>query len=130
MTTMDRAQYAALAKSRGNKFRAKSTVVDGRRFDSKAEATRYCDLSMLQRAGEIAELECQPSFQFEFDGKPLVYAGSGRRITYVADFAYVERGKRVVEDVKSEATNTPAYKIKRALMAAQYPDIEFREVMK
>ena len=39
-----------------------------------------------------------------------------KAVNYIADFVYVENGKTVVEDTKSEATRTKEYIIKRKLM--------------
>ena len=47
-------------------------------------------------------------------------------MTYRGDFEYMENGVRIIEDVKSEATRTPVYKIKKALMKMFY-DIDIRE---
>ena len=51
----------------------------------------------------------------------------GREIKYIADFTYYENGHLVVEDVKSKATVTPVYKIKRRLMQEIY-GITIKEV--
>ena len=37
--------------------------VDGITFDSKAEARRYGELKLLERAGEITSMELQPTFR-------------------------------------------------------------------
>ena len=95
-----------------NKYRAVKTVVDGIRFDSKAEAQRYRDLSLLCFAGNIASLEWQVSF-------PLV-VGDVTICSYVADFRYtsVPSGEIVVEDVKGVCT--PVYRLKKKLVRALY----------
>ena len=52
---------------------------------------------------------------------------SGREVTYRADFSYIEKGVYVVEDVKGgEATKTPVYKLKKALMR-YFHGIEIKE---
>ena len=82
-----------------------------RSFDSKREAARYAELRLLERIGDIADLECQPRF-------PLIVNGA-LIATYVADFRYRARdGAVVVEDVKSEPTKTPVYRLKAKLVAA------------
>lgn len=103
------------------KYRAVPTSVDNIRFASKKEANRYFDLKVLQRAGEISDLTCHPSF-------PLVVNGQ-KVCTYVADFSYRDRaGQLVVEDVKSKPTMTPAYRIKKKLLLALH-GVTVREVM-
>jgi hypothetical protein len=46
----------------------------------------------------------------------------------VPDFEYVENGKWIVEDVKSEPTIAPSFRIKLKLFHANYPSAEFRIV--
>lgn len=99
-----------------HKFNAKKTVVDGIEFPSKAEARRFGELKILQKAGEITGLELQPVFKL----LPTARRSDGvaeRGVKYLADFAYVRKdGVRVVEDVKSPATRTPEYVLKRKMM--------------
>jgi hypothetical protein len=112
-----------------NKFRNQPVEIDGHRFASKKEAKRYCELKLLQKAGEISNLEIQPRFKLLINGSALKYE-SGRQATYVADFAYFDpsRERRIVEDVKSPATKTPLYKLKRALVEAIYPAVKIVEI--
>ena len=94
--------------------------VDGRLFDSKAEAARWQELQLLERAGEITELERQVEYE-------LIPKQKGERAAkYVADFRYVDHeGKTVVEDTKG--VKTPVWIIKRKLMLRVH-GIRVREV--
>ena len=98
------------------KYRNRTVIAAGQRFDSAAESRRYRTLSLLQAAGDITALERQVSFTLipklkRADGKPEL------PVTYVADFVYMRDGAQVVEDVKSAPTRKlPAYIIKRKLM--------------
>lgn len=109
-----------------SKYRAEPTTVDGIRFASKKEARRYSELTLLERAGEIVNLEIQPRYALHAMS-PL----SQRKCVgeYVADFAYsdVRTHTRVVEDVKSEATRTAVYRLKKRIVEIQY-GITIREV--
>lgn len=71
-----------------NKYRNKKVIVDGEEFDSKKEGNRYKELRLLERAGEISNLELQPRFllqdKFKKNGKTY------RKIEYVADFMYCQ----------------------------------------
>lgn len=83
----------------------------------------------MQRAGAISDLKHQVPFelipaQYETIER---YGKNGQRlkdkqrcveraVEYVADFTYMEDGKLVVEDVKSPATRTRDYIIKRKLL--------------
>lgn len=94
-------------------------------FDSQKEARRYDELLAMQRAGTISDLRLQPQFTLQesyktSDGKRV------RSICYVADFSYTKDGKTVVEDVKSQATKTPQYEMKRKMMQDRH-GIEVRE---
>jgi hypothetical protein len=118
---MTSAEYRACAATQ-NKYGAVKTAVDGITFDSKAEATRYCELKLLTAAGHIYGLELQPVYEI------VPKSGTERAVRYIADFRYVETltGATVVEDVKGKRTRD--YVIKRKLFKAKYPDIAFREV--
>lgn len=117
------------AKKRRKYGNNRAQARDGRWFDSTRERDRYEELLVLQRSGQISHLECQPSFHFAVHGRPLK-SDAGRQLLYKADFAYFEGQERVVEDVKSVATKTDLYKLKKALVEAMYPGTKIREVMK
>jgi hypothetical protein len=98
-----------------SKYGNKKTVIDGIAFDSKKEAKRYGELKLLERAGQITGLVLQQKFllfpkQRRDDGK------AERECSYVADFAYQENGKLIVEDTKG--VRTTDYVIKRKAMLA------------
>lgn len=93
-----------------SKYHNVPTEIDGERFDSKSEARRYGELRLLERAGEIRELELHPQFSLVVNGRKVA--------TYEADFAYSRQdGRRVVEDVKG-GVRTAAYVLKKKLMRA------------
>lgn len=97
------------------KYHNKKVIVNGIKFDSKKEAERYMELKRQEAAGEIQNLEIQKKFRLipsqRLNGKCVE-----RPTDYVADFCYQRGGEMVVEDVKSKATRTPQYIIKRKLM--------------
>jgi len=101
-----------------NKYSAVPTVVDNVRFASKAEATRYRELLLLERAGFIRGLELQPAFPLYV--APHRGADVHHVCTYIADFRYREgpRGVLRVEDVKG--VRTPVYRLKKKMVEAQY----------
>lgn len=108
------------------KYLNEKTQIDGYTFQSKKESNRYFELKMLQRAGEISGLELQPKFEIlpavKWNGKTL------RKRFYIADFRYIENGKEIIEDVKSEGTiMNPVYTLKRQLFLLKYPGIVFKE---
>lgn len=99
-----------------NKYNAKKTMVNGIKFDSKAEAARYKILKKREATGEISELTLQPRFtlqeKFKHGGKTI------RKIEYIADFEYSKNGKQVVEDVKG--VKTDVYKLKKKMFLLKY----------
>jgi hypothetical protein len=102
-----------------SKFNAKRTELDGIVFASKKESVRYSELRILEKSGVIRNLELQPKFLIEIDGKKIC--------TYVADFCYLDtKTKRLVyEDVKG--MKTPVYRLKKKMVEARYR-IEIIEV--
>jgi hypothetical protein len=113
-----------------NKYRnTKFTAVDGTVFDSRKEANRWDELLLIERSGEIKDLQRQVEFELIPSQTETFerYAKVGRRLkdgvrvleracVYVADFTYVnvKTGERVVEDTKGVPTKD--YIIKRKLM--------------
>lgn len=103
------------------------------RFDSQKEARRYDELAALERDGAIRELRMQADFTLQ----EAYTDGEGRRvraIRYRADFTYWEYDNEksawvryVVEDVKSRATRTKEYIMKRKLMKERF-NIDIQEV--
>lgn len=97
-----------------NKYYAKKVTLDGHTFDSKHEAERYSELKLLERAGQIENLQLQVPFVL----LPLQRGENGkmleREVKYLADFVYTEKGKTVVEDAKGMKTHD--YVVKRKLM--------------
>ena len=115
----------------GNK---KTVTSDGIRHDSQAEANRWIELNLLQKAGKISDLQRQVPFElipaqyitYERRGKNGKRLKDGKKcveksVVYIADFVYKEYGRLVVEDVKSSATSKKeSYIIKRKLMRYVY----------
>ena len=106
------------------KYKNIKVVYDGRFFDSQRERDRYIELKLLEEAGEISKLRCQPKYKLRCGGTPVKIRSkgypNGRTATYSADFRYVDEasGKMVVEDVKGY--DTPRSRLKRAMIEAEY----------
>lgn len=96
-----------------NKYKAERQVVGGHSFDSKKEARRYGELKLLMRAGEISDLEVHPRYALTVSGERIGHAEF--------DFRYrTKSGLLVIEDCKSEPTNTALSKWKRRHFQIQY----------
>jgi hypothetical protein len=104
-----------------NKYHAVKVHRYGHTFDSKAEYRRYCELLLLQRAGEITDLQIHPTFTL-LDG----CIWNGRRfsaIKFTPDFQYRENGKIIIEDVKGgKATQTRDFKLRLRLWILNHQD--------
>lgn len=97
-----------------HKYGAKTEVVDGIKFPSKAEAQRYSELRLLEKAGKISHLERQPKIPIYVHGEFICF--------YIADFHYFDKEKKehITEEVKG--FETPIWRLKKKLFHACYPD--------
>ena len=114
------------------------------RFDSQKEARRYDELAALEQARAIRNLRMQVDFTLQ----EACTDTEGRRvraIRYKADFTYEKKRNTgtiavpgcglvacpewriVVEDVKSRATKTKQYIMKRKMMKERF-NIDIQEV--
>ncbi len=98
---------------RRSKYNAVRSVDSmGRRWDSKAEERRFHHLLLLEKNGNINQLERQPEFWIAING---IKCGK-----YIADFKYCDcvSGECFYEDVKG--MKTPLYKFKKRCVEALY----------
>lgn len=117
------------------KYGNKKCQYNGIVFDSRHEMQRYKELLLLQRAGEISDLELQKHFELipaQYENSTEIYKSGPRKgqikpgklieraVEYIADFYYYDHGKGyiVVEDTKG--MKTKEYIIKRKLMLYKY----------
>ena len=97
------------------KYKNKKVETEDGTFDSVKEFSRWQELKLLQRAGEIYDLKRQVPFvliptQRDDRGKVIE-----REVKYIADFTYRNKEyKLIVEDTKG--MKTKEYIIKRKLM--------------
>lgn len=111
-----------------SKYHSKQMVIDGIVFDSRKEGGRYCELLLLQRAGEISNLQRQVEYELlpnQYCSEER-YSKSGKRlkdkltllerkVCYIADFVYIDKdGNLIVEDTKGMRTKD--YILKRKMM--------------
>lgn len=98
------------------KYRSQQTIVDGRKFPSKKEASRYQELMQMWRSGEIRYFLPQVSLELNDQGSAK----------YRCDFLiFPHEGPEIYEDVKGMKTDM--YKLKKKLVEARYP-IEIKEI--
>ena len=113
-----------------NKYGAKK-ITDpetGYVFDSKKEYRRWQELRLMEKAGQIQNLQRQVKYILipaQYERYERYSKKTGKRLQdgvrciereagYIADFVYEKAGKTVVEDTKG--FRTADYKIKRKLM--------------
>lgn len=120
-----------VAGGKGGRYgNVKKIEEDGYRFDSKREYLRYLDLKLLERAGQIFDIQVHPKYPITIAGVPIMVSSNqhnkwDRHLIYEADFEYIQDGDVVIEDVKMQSGHrTGIYKLKRALMRAMGHDIE------
>lgn len=129
------------------KYKNVKATYNGITFDSLKEMRRYKELLLLEKAGAIQDLQLQVKFelipaQYESIETGEYYKRGTKKgqpktkdicieqsLVYVADFVYMEAGKKVVEDVKGykEGSAYNIFKIKRKL-ALWIHGIKIKEV--
>ena len=82
------------------------------KFDSIGEMNRFLDLVLLEKSNQISDLKRQVRFEL------FPKTDKFRKIEYVADFTYFEKGEYVVEDFKNPylRKRDGVYKIKKKMM--------------
>ena len=110
------------------KYGNKKITVDGVTFDSKKEYMRWCELCLLEKAGQITCLRRQVKYELipaQYEEYERYSEKTGKRLknglrcvekecSYIADHVYKQDGKTIVEDTKGVRTET--YIIKRKMM--------------
>lgn len=138
------------AKSKYGNKKAVRVLANGKefKFDSQKEARRFDELLVLLQAGQIKDLKLQPEFTLR-EAYTDPEGWHIRPLKYRADFSYMEKTEnwygdrlaergdwefcgqamwhQVVEDVKSYATKTRVYEMKKQLMLEKFK-IRIREV--
>lgn len=134
---------------RSNKCGNRKITVNGITYDSKKEYKRHQTLMLLEKAGEITDLQRQVRFnlipaQYETVETGELYKIGAKKgqpktkqicvekaVDYVADFVYTENGKQIVEDVKgyrNPSTSVYAYFVTKRKLMLYIHGIKVREV--
>lgn len=90
-----------------SKYSAKSTVVDGMRFDSKREAAYYSELKIRKQAGEVLFFLRQVPFHLT--------AG----VKYVCDFQ-IFNSDGTVQFIDVKGMETSGFKLKKRMVEESY----------
>ena len=110
------------------KYHSRKVVNEEGVFDSKKEYRRWCELRLLEKAGEISNLQRQVCIELiPCIREPDVIGKRGgrkpgkvieRKAFYIADFVYEENGHKIVEDTKGMRTKD--YVLKRKILLWRY----------
>jgi hypothetical protein len=110
---------------RYNKYNAKSTIYNGRRYASKLEARVAKDLDLRMRAGEFVEIV--PQYRI----KLYVYLPDGKKadlFTYICDFR-CERPDGTYLLVEAKGKEMDTFKVKKRILdlvwLPDHPDYEY-----
>lgn len=126
-----------------SKYHSKKITRDGMTFDSLKEYRKFRELLLLEKAGEITDLQRQVEFELipaQYEEIPTgeVYKRGEQKgqpkmkrvclelsVKYIADFVYKENGKTIVVDTKGFRTKD--YILKRKMML-YFHGIKIKEV--
>lgn len=106
-----------------NKFKNKHTICNkGHKHPSRLEA-RYCnELQLKQKAGEFNSYVYEQEFV-------LHGLKNGKVCIHKPDFLITHNdGSQEVHEVKSKATKTASWNLKRKLFIQEYPNIKYTVV--
>ena len=97
-----------------NKYHAIKTTFNGKKYDSKKEATWAMYYEQLLKNKEIKSVESQVTYELWGENKK-------KKIKYRADFV-ITHNDNIIEiiDVKSKATVTPVFRLKWNLMEDKF----------
>ena len=104
-----------------SKYHAKRVHLDGYLFDSQAEAKRYAELKLLERAGEISRLKVHPRTRVEINGTHIC--------DVEADFGFYDEVKEITRYIDVKGMDLALSRLKRKLVKALYAmEIEVEKV--
>ena len=102
-----------IKKKGGNKFNAKKTLLDGKKFDSQSEGDFYAELKLQEQAGLIKSFDTQIKEELYAYGQPIC--------NYYVDFlVYHNDGTK--EFIEHKGQQTPDWWLKWKMLSAKYKD--------
>ena len=104
-----------------SKYLNQKTTVNGLRFDSGKEAAMYHQLHLMEKAGQIQELQTQVPFTIL---RKFVNANGEkvRAIKYIADFTFYDVKQKRIRVIDCKGYKTDVYKIKKKLFDSMAKD--------
>lgn len=105
------------AQKRGNKYNAKKTLIDGKKFDSASEGDLYCELKLQLRQGIIKTLNEHVREELWAYGKHIC--------NYYVDFIITyddQNGNEITEFIEHKGKAQDLWKLKWAMLLAKYDE--------
>lgn len=100
-----------------NKYGAQKTVWNGRKYDSKLEATVAQEVELLRKSGQVVKVEPQKTFElYGKNGTKIC----GHRVDFLLTF---KDGSQEVWEAKGMATEV--WRLKRTLFEDNYPLVKY-----
>lgn len=107
-----------------HKYKAKPIVVDGIKFPSQKEATRWQQLRLMERGGEIRNLRRQVAIKLEGKDGPIM-TRTGRAMKLTIDFAYEDKRLNWAEVYEeSKGMRTRDYDVRLAVAQAMGVEVK------
>lgn len=106
--------YLKLWQTGRNKYNAKKTMFEGMKYDSKKEANKAVELSMLKKSKQIKDFEAHKKIE--------LFGQNGTRVcNYFADF-WITHNDGTIEilDIKSKITETSIFRLKWKMLEDKY----------
>jgi hypothetical protein len=113
-------QWIGYTRIMRSKYGNKKTLYNGRWYDSKREAEHSAVLDSCKKAKRLKDRVINVEYQKSYILQEKFIDDEGKKhqpIRYIADFVveYAD-GHIEIQDVKSEATITPMYNLKKKMM--------------
>ena len=104
-----------------NKYHARRESIDGYLFDSQAEAARYRELKLLERAGQISMLRVHPRYEIIINEQKICIVE--------ADFEFYDEQQERTRYIDVKGMDLALSRLKRKLVKALYAmEIEVEKV--
>jgi len=104
-----------------NKYNAKKTMYNGRKYDSKMEADYAIRLDWMKKAGEIKEIIPQFKISLDIDGQHIC--------NYIIDFKIIYSDD-LIKYIEVKGVETALFKLKWKLVKILYPFRDFELIKK
>ncbi len=91
-----------------SKYKARRESIDGYLFDSQAEAARYRELKLLERAGQIRQLRVHPRYEIVVNGQKICVVE--------ADFEFYDQLEERMRVIDVKGLDLPISRLKRKLV--------------